>query len=381
MIRVTICILFTVSGLVSASRDTDKKDNVHISVSPSHFQMSEQKAKSGGFTAGAAALAQLRENIQAQPEGRATQAATSEANEEARSRVRAKLHQVGLEHERLTAKAGKMEMLMHDQFAQMFGEQAKTATPHFSSKEHYVGDNTVVFDPPPFPSPQALSQSLAELRNDVSQSAAVSGKSEEEALKELEHHTAQLLQWRDAMGRLKDERDAMWVRKSEAIREALRAGMSLDDIQNELGGSVAAPAPPAQKEDPLDNSGKERQELMAAERADELARKQQAGEPVREAAHKDEASAKKQQLANVMANSAVEMAQIESAATDVMNGLDDFKKWKGRDDNSPQSLLEAKKVKEKLDKAIRFLKEHEGMIDQRTSQINDLLRETGHGHL
>jgi len=90
---------------------------------------------------------------------------------------------------------------------------------------------------------------------------------------------------------------------------------------------------------------------------------------------------KKQELADVMAISAVEMAQIQKAAADVEEGVKDFAKWKENQDNSPESLAEAAKLQAKFKKAMAFLKDHEGMVEIRTNQINALMKETGLGQL
>merc|ERR1719487_2237659 len=137
----------------------------------------------------------------------------------------------------------------------------------------------------------------------------------------------------------------MKAQRADAVKDAETLGISKAEVQKELGESAT---PPAQKDAKAD---------MAA---------------------------KKQHLADVLASSAVEMAQIESASNDVMVGLEAFAKWKQREaagDKSPESLKEAAKVKDKLDKALRYLQDHEGMIDQRSNQINALLKETNMGHL
>lgn len=90
---------------------------------------------------------------------------------------------------------------------------------------------------------------------------------------------------------------------------------------------------------------------------------------------------KKQELADVMAISAVEMAQIQKAAADVEEGVKDFAKWKENQDNSPESLAEAAKLQAKFKKAMAFLKDNEGMVEIRTNQINALMKETGLGQL
>jgi len=90
---------------------------------------------------------------------------------------------------------------------------------------------------------------------------------------------------------------------------------------------------------------------------------------------------KKQELADVMAISAVEMAQIQKAAADVEEGVKDFAKWKENQDNSPESLAEAAKLQAKFKKAMALLKDHEGMVEIRTNQINALMKETGLGQL
>jgi hypothetical protein len=90
---------------------------------------------------------------------------------------------------------------------------------------------------------------------------------------------------------------------------------------------------------------------------------------------------KKQELADVMAISAVEMAQIQKAAAEVEEGVKDFAKWKENQDNSPESLAEAAKLQAKFKKAMAFLKDHEGMVEIRTNQINALMKETGLGQL
>jgi hypothetical protein len=44
-------------------------------------------------------------------------------------------------------------------------------------------------------------------------------------------------------------------------------------------------------------------------------------------------------------------------------------------------MAQAAKVKAKLDKALKFLAQHEGTVATRTDQINALMKDAGMGHL
>jgi len=155
--------------------------------------------------------------------------------------------------------------------------------------------------------------------------------SEDEQFAQLEEQTNNIVHWFSQLKQLREDRDKVKAQKELAAKAASSVGLSLEEVHQELTSAAT--------------------------------------------------SEHRQHLASLMASSAIEMAQIESAAGNVMSGLDQLGEWKKRQDNSPESLAEASKVKAKLSDALNFLKEHEDIVEKRTDQINSMMKEANMGQL
>jgi hypothetical protein len=186
---------------------------------------------------------------------------------------------------------------------------------------------------------------------------------------EMEEQTQSIMAWFDQLKEIKQARDAMRKQKDQALKEAESAGLTNAEVQHELSGSSETSQKTLPAQLPQETSPQHLQRLAA--KVD--------SKPVASDAPQKRENAKR--LADVVAKSAFEMAQIEGAAGDVMEALDGFEKWKSSQDSSPESLDRAAKVKAKLDKAMKFLEEHEGAVEQHSSEIDDLMRQANLGHL
>jgi len=334
MCRATIIrVLWLTQALVCfahSARDDEEKENVHIEVRPRSFsqiheneQMNATASTVQQTSSGMQAVGDESKNVRKQVEElEALSGLEHEAQPSASQVMQAKekLAELALERKSVLEHADKLERQMHEQYAAMIGNE--------------VGN-------------------VASLLS-VSQKEDRSTLSEDEKFAELEKHTNQLTQWFSELKALRAERDAMIAHKEAASSVGATLGLKAEDMESQITA--------------LASKAKQQEAAARAAAQDKLA----------PALVSDE---QRKQLANVMASSAIEMAQIKTASDDVLTALDALTDWKKRDDNSAESHEEAVKVQAKLSKAMTFLQEHEGIVNTRAKQINELMKDAGMGHL
>jgi len=360
MSRVTILVFCTVAALVHASRDDESqtKGDVKVSVGTRSFKhealaqlhqtlMPEDK---GSATAESLAQAGVRAAAEASSglnsvhdqsaklrqamdeldlDSGLDEAAKEDEDSKAKAKVKAeaKLQEVAVEMKHVTDWADDLDRRIHDQYDVLHGNKAAPVDPEKTLGILEGVAAKIDID----------KASLLSIGQQFDIDSSKLTQSEAEQLVQLEKQTNTVMSWFEEFKDFKFAMEQMRGHKNAALKEAQDLGMTQEQIQQVLA-----------KPPPMENQPK------------------MAGTPEQ-----------RKQLADVMASSAVEMAQIESAANEVMKGLDEFSAWKQKDDKSPESLAEAAKVKAKLDKAMQFLKEHEGAVEERSGQIDTLMKQVG----
>jgi len=275
------------------------------------------------------ALTQVHDEQNVQPEDKAAELAqplerpagesqsASGIKSGSQDEAKAKLEEVALETQRVVADSDRLDAEMHAQYTALLGDEVPQAG-----------------------TPNAL----------VSVGETQSPPSEDEQFAALESQTENIMQWFQQLKKLRHERDSLKAKKDAAVKGASSAGMRPEDIAKKLLTNSPPETPKSKPEaDPKPMGGS----LME----------------------------KREELASVMASSAIEMAQLQHAAANVVTSLDAYKTWKNRINDSAESAAEAVSVKAKLDAAMKFLKEHENTIDNRRNQINAMMREANMGQL
>jgi hypothetical protein len=371
--------------LVQASRDSSDKEDVKVSVGPRSFQLAG--AKTQVEASQDTALAQLDQKSIAQPtennelkniakhmlehsetdSGKSSLSAAELDQRAMRATADASSGMSQIRSDSMDLRKAVMELgLNHGLVASAHEARVTTAANDMDrarSKLHDVAQEQMQLKKTVNDMDRTMEMEHAQFLdglnklNEVAHGASTSlaqefAENEDEQFAQLERQTQNIQKWFDNLKQVKQMKDQMQSKKVEAVKEAEAAGLSSAEVQKELSVRNLPVAPSA-----LELSD-------VPSKVDDKAKVD-----------------KRKHLANVMEDSAVEMAQIESAANDVMNGLDEFAKWKESEDQSPESQEKAAQVKAKLDRALQFLREHEGSVDQRSQQIDKLMKDAGMGHL
>jgi len=346
MSRALFVLFFTCVGLVHASREDGvvTEGDLHVSVATRNFKLEASDER--------ASLAQLHERLQAQPaEAQLSAADASQLGMQAAAEALAGMSEIQIQSMKVRKAVmdlGVSEGLVKSASkAAASRDGAKAQLHELAAEQQRVRQAADALD-------ERMQSEHAQMHEASSEAKSVLSTNAEEQTAQIAHmeqqfaqmekQTAQITQWFEEMAQLNKSRDLLWERKAEAVKEAEAAGLSSEEVQKELSAARAQP----NLETAPQESG------AAANNAQVEQRKH---------------------LADVVASSAVEMAQIEKASVDVMDGLESFAKWKESGDESPESMAHAAQVKAKLDIALKFLEEHENVVDQRTTQINDLMRQ------
>jgi len=165
---------------------------------------------------------------------------------------------------------------------------------------------------------------------------------EDKKFAKLEQMTKIILAWFNKLKALKQKRDAVRAKKEAALHAAVKLGLATS------------------------TSGEEAKKVDGPDKASGLLE-------TREAQEKEE---KRKKLASVLFSSAIELARMQTAASDVMTGLSDYEQWKHRphrQHDSAESQEEETRVKAKLKDAMKFLKDRERAADLSSKQISTLM--------
>lgn len=244
--------------------------------------------------------------------------ASESESEKAKERATAQLEEVALERQQVMQNAERLDREMNEQYAALGGDEA--------GGNHGAG-------------------SLVSVAETESAPGTTKELTEDEQFDALEKQTDSIMKWFQQIKSLRKERDQLKAKKDAAVKGASSAGINQEDIAKK----ILAPAPD-----------------VATSKSKSDGKTQGSG-----------LLEKRQKLSGLMASSALEMAKLQSAASDVMTGLDAYAVWQKRNDDGAESQAEAARVKAQLDSAVKFLAEHEDSIDYHTEQIDAMMRETG----